>query len=281
MSVAGKLRTATGKKATKELRKEGYVPCNLYGEAKGEDGKPLAKAFAILATDLRKLVYTPHVYVANIDIEGEKHTAVMKEIQFHPTTDAILHIDFFEINEEKPLTIGIPVHLVGLAQGIRDGGRMNLSIRKIEVTAPFRQIPEQLDIDVTDLKLITDEDAKAIFKKNYWDRWQAAKIRNQSIANILVDWVWGSGAYGIKIPQKILGVKVDGIVGPKTLAALNAQDEEVFFAKLKREREAYFRRICIANPSQSVFLKGWLKRLDGIQYGKLVCNAKKKTEITF
>ena len=153
MSVAGKLRTATGKKATNELRKEGYVPCNLYGEAKGEDGKPLAKAFAILATDLRKLVYTPHVYVANIDIEGEKHTAVMKEIQFHPTTDAILHIDFFEINEEKPLTIGIPVHLVGLAQGIRDGGRMNLSIRKIEVTAPFSQIPEQLDIDVTDLRI--------------------------------------------------------------------------------------------------------------------------------
>ena len=99
------------------------------------------------------MVYTPHVYVVNIDIEGEKHTAVMKEIQFHPTTDAILHIDFFEINEEKPLTIGIPVHLVGLAQGIRDGGRMNLSIRKIAVTAPYKQIPEQLDIDVTDLRI--------------------------------------------------------------------------------------------------------------------------------
>lgn len=137
------------------------------------------------------------------------------------------------------------------------------------------------DIDVDDLKLITDEDAKGIFKKNYWDRWQGAKIRDQSVANLLVDWVWGSGAYGIKIPQKILGVKVDGIVGPKTLAALNAQDQEVFFAKLKKEREAYLRRICIATPSNSKFLKGWLKRLDCIQYGKLVCNAKKKTEITF
>ena len=81
--------------------------------------------------------------------------------------------------------------------------------------------------------------------------------------------------------EKILGVKMDGIVGPKTLAALNAQDEEVFFAKLKKEREAYLRRICISTPSNTVFLKGWLKRLDGIQYGKLVCNAKKKTEITF
>ncbi len=152
-SLKAKNRTATGKKATKALRKEGYVPCNLYGDAKDENGKPKARAIAILATDLRKVVYTPHVYVVNLDIEGEHHPAVMKELQFHPTTDAVLHIDFFEVNEEKPLTIGVPVHLVGLAQGIRDGGRMNLSIRKIEVTAPYQQIPEQLDIDVTNLTI--------------------------------------------------------------------------------------------------------------------------------
>ena len=146
-------RTSTGKKSTKELRKNGYVPCNLYGEAKDENGKPAAKAIAILATDLRKVVYTPHVYVINLDIEGQHHTAVMKELQFQPTTDAVMHIDFYEINEAKPLTGGIPVRLVGLAQGIRDGGRMNLSIRKIEVRAPFQQIPETLDIDVTPLEL--------------------------------------------------------------------------------------------------------------------------------
>ena len=153
ISVKAKNRTETGKKATKALRKEGYVPCNLYGEAKDENGMPKARAIAILATDLRKVIYTPHVYVVNLDIEGEHHPAVMKELQFHPTTDAVLHIDFFEVNEEKPLTIGVPVHLVGLAQGIRDGGRMNLSIRKIEVTAPYQQIPEQLDIDVTNLTI--------------------------------------------------------------------------------------------------------------------------------
>ena len=153
ISVKAKYRTATGKKATKELRKEGYVPCNLYGLTKDENGKPTAKGIAILSTDLRKVIYTPHVYVINLDIEGEHHPAVMKELQFHPTTDAVLHIDFLEVNEEKPLTIGVPVHLVGLAQGIRDGGRMNLSIRKIEVTAPYKQIPEQLDIDVTHLTI--------------------------------------------------------------------------------------------------------------------------------
>ena len=153
MNVKAVNRTATGKKATKELRKAGYVPCNLYGDAKDSDGKPLARSIAILATDLRKVIYTPHVYVISLDIEGEHHVAVMKELQFHPTTDAVLHIDFYEVNEEKPVTIGIPVHLVGLAQGIRDGGRMNLSIRKIEVTAPYHQIPEQLDIDVTNLRI--------------------------------------------------------------------------------------------------------------------------------
>ena len=153
INVTGQKRTDLGKKASKELRKEGFVPCNLYGEKKGEDGKPVAKAFAVSMSDLRKLVYTPHIYVINLDIDGEHHTAILKELQFHPVTDALLHVDFYEVNDTKPITIGIPVKLVGLAQGVRDGGRMNLSIRKINVTAPYQQIPEHLDVDVTSLKL--------------------------------------------------------------------------------------------------------------------------------
>ena len=78
---------------------------------------------------------------------------MLKEIQFHPVTDAPLHVDFYEVNDQKPITIGIPVKLVGLAQGVRDGGRMNLSIRKINVTAPYQQIPEHLDVDVTALRI--------------------------------------------------------------------------------------------------------------------------------
>ena len=152
INISGKKRTDVGKKATKLLRKEGYVPCNLYGEST-EDGKPVAMSIAILAKDLRKAVYTPHVYVVNLDIEGELHTAVMKELQFHPTTDALLHIDFYEINETKPITIGIPVKLNGLAQGVRDGRRLNLTVRKINVTAPYKNIPETLDIDVTALTI--------------------------------------------------------------------------------------------------------------------------------
>ena len=153
ISVKGQKRAATGEKASKELRKEGMVPCNIYGEKKGENGLPEAFAFTASFAELRKAVYTPEVYVVNLDIDGEAHKAVIKELQFHPTTDALLHADFYEVNEQKPITIGIPVKLNGLAQGVRDGGKLNLSIRKINVTAPYKQIPEVLNIDVTNLQL--------------------------------------------------------------------------------------------------------------------------------
>ena len=152
INVSGQKREDLGKKASKHLRKEGLVPCNLYGEQK-EDGKPVALAFAAPMSELRKIVYAPHIYVINLNIDGEHHTAILKELQFHPVTDALLHVDFYAVNDQKPITIGIPVKLVGLAQGVRDGGRMNLSVRNINVTAPYQQIPEHLDIDVTKLRI--------------------------------------------------------------------------------------------------------------------------------
>ena len=153
ISVSGQKRNDLGKKASKLIRKEGLIPCNIYGEAKGENGLPVAMSFVAPMAELRKVVYTPHIYVVNLNIDGEDHKAVLKELQFHPVTDALLHVDFYEINETKPITIGIPVKLNGLAQGVRDGGRISLSIRKINVTAPYQAIPEQLDIDVTNLGL--------------------------------------------------------------------------------------------------------------------------------
>ncbi|GAB6959230.1 50S ribosomal protein L25/general stress protein Ctc [Prevotella aurantiaca JCM 15754] len=150
--ISGKKRENTGKKASKELRKEGLIPCNLYGEVKA-DGKPVAFSFTAPMSELRKLIYTPHIYLVELNIDGVNHAAIMKEIQFHPTTDAVLHIDFYEVNETKPIVMGVPVKHVGLAQGVRDGGRMNKSIRKINVRAPYAQIPETLDIDVTKLRI--------------------------------------------------------------------------------------------------------------------------------
>ena len=153
INVTGQKRNDLGKKASKMLRKEGLIPCNIYGEKKDENGRPVAFSFVSPMSELRKIVYTPHIYVVNINIDGVEHKAVMKELQFHPVTDALLHIDFYEVNDQKPITIGIPVKLNGLAQGVRDGGRINLSIRKINVTAPYQAIPEHLDIDVTNLQL--------------------------------------------------------------------------------------------------------------------------------
>ena len=149
IEVKGQKRTDLGKKAAKATRKEGLIPCNLYGEAKNADGAPEALSIACPMSELRKIVYTPHIYVIKLVIDGEERTAILKELQFHPVTDALLHVDFYEVNDQKPITVGIPVKLNGLAQGVRDGGRMNLSIRKIDVTAKYQSIPEHLDIDVT------------------------------------------------------------------------------------------------------------------------------------
>ena len=123
------------------------------------------------------------------------------------------------------------------------------------------------DIDVADLKLITNQDVRdKVFKPHYWDRWKADQINNQSVANILVDWVWASGAYGIKIPQRVLGVKVDGIVGPKTIAAVNAMNPRELFKLILKERVDYIERICVTRPLNRKFRKGWLNRLYDIKY---------------
>ena len=153
IEVKGQKRTDLGKKAAKAMRKENLIPCNLYGEAKNADGAPEAMSIACPMSELRKIVYTPHIYVIKLVIDGEERTAILKELQFHPVTDALLHVDFYEVNDQKPITIGIPVKPNGLAQGVRDGGRMNLSIRKINVTAKYQDIPEHLDIDVTSLTI--------------------------------------------------------------------------------------------------------------------------------
>lgn len=141
------------------------------------------------------------------------------------------------------------------------------------------------DIDVQDLKLISNKDVRdRVLKPHYWDRWKADQIQSQKIANILVDWVWGSGANGIKIPQRLLGVAVDGIVGAKTLAAVNAADPDVLFDRIYQARERFLHDITnqsIANYEKKIkrkatnaelmkhtkkrFIKGWLNRLAAIK----------------
>lgn len=116
-----------------------------------------------------------------------------------------------------------------------------------------------------DLRNITDEQWDYIFKKKFWDKWKANDIKNQSIANLMVDWLWTSGVYGIKYPQKVLGVTDDGIVGPKTIAAINNYpNQKELFQKLWNRRKKHFESIAIGNKAK--FLKGWLNRLNDITY---------------
>ena len=137
-------------------------------------------------------------------------------------------------------------------------------------------------LDVDDLKLITDDDAvKVVMKPHFWDRWKADQIKSQSVANILVDWVWGSGVNGIKPVQQLLGVTVDGIVGAKTLAALNAREPKLLFAEIKKARVQYIQRLVKRRPSQKVFENGWLRRLNSINYGSLTTNRAKDPVIKF
>ena len=125
---------------------------------------------------------------------------------------------------------------------------------------------------VQDLKRLTDEQWMHIYKTLFWNRWKADEIQNQSVANILVDWVWASGAYGVRNVQQLLGVKVDGIVGPKTLAAVNGYPagQRALFDAIKVARVTFINKIAVG--TQARYKKGWTRRLNGIRWGSLVFN---------
>ena len=153
IEIKGSLRTETGKKATHSLRQSNGVACVLYGMQKDENGNQVATHFTATVDGLRKLVYTPHIYVVDLNIDGKIVNAIMKDIQFHPVTDAILHVDFLQINEENPIVMEVPVQLEGLAEGVKAGGKLALQIRKLKVKALYNLIPERLVVNVTNLGL--------------------------------------------------------------------------------------------------------------------------------
>lgn len=126
----------------------------------------------------------------------------------------------------------------------------------------FRKVYGQAKT-VQDLKNMTEQQWEHIFKTLFWDKWKADSIKSQSIANLLVDWLWASGVYGIKYPQQILDVKVDGVVGEKTLSKINnAKNQKELFQKFWNRRKKHFEDIVKSRPSSKVFLKGWLNRLN-------------------
>lgn len=146
------------------------------------------------------------------------------------------------------------------------GGATNKGIT-IGTYTYYRKLKGLPAPSVNDLKNLSNDEWMDILKTLYWDKWKADNINNQSIANLVVDWLWGSGVYGIKYPQQVLAVTADGIVGPKTLAAINGYpNQKELFQKLWDRRKQHFESIVRNNPSQKVFLKGWMNRLNDYRY---------------
>lgn len=169
--LAAQPRTDLGKKAAKTLRAEGLIPVVLNGGEivtlpytaalkPGEklveigNGKGLITTDLVVKTDdVRKLLYTPDVFAIELDLNGEKRNAVLREVQFHPVKDTILHIDLLEVNENKPVVVEVPVKLEGHAEGVKAGGKLQLSMKKLKVKAPYTHIPERVIINIDNLGL--------------------------------------------------------------------------------------------------------------------------------
>lgn len=154
----------------------------------------------------------------------------------------------------------------GFVNDPTDNGGATMKGVTMETYTFFRKLCNGTAPTITDLKLITDTEWELLFKKLYWDRWCGDQIKNQSVANILVDWVWGSGKWGIIIPQRILGLKEDGIVGPVTIAAVNKCNQIDFFNKIQTARSQFLFDIVKRDPKQRKFINGWLNRLHDYRF---------------
>ncbi|UOY08393.1 50S ribosomal protein L25/general stress protein Ctc [Muricauda sp. SCSIO 64092] len=147
ITIKGSQRESVGKVSTKALRNAGKVPCVLYG---GE--KPMH--FSADEIAFKDLVYTPNAYTAVIELEGgETFKAVLQDIQFHPVTDKILHIDFYQLFKDKPVTMEIPVRLEGNSPGVRNGGRLLFRKRKLSVKALPDLLPDEITVDISKLRI--------------------------------------------------------------------------------------------------------------------------------
>ena len=144
ITVKAAERKEFGKKAAKTVRREGLVPCVLCGN--GE-----TVSFAVDPRDIKPLIYTPNSYIVEFDFGGKTEKAVLREAQFHPVREEILHLDFYRIADGKPVSIAIPVRLTGNAEGVKVGGKLALSARKLTVSALVENLPDEIVVDVTPL----------------------------------------------------------------------------------------------------------------------------------
>lgn len=153
ISLNGQVRTDLGKKASRDYRRQGQVPCVIYGVDKDEKGAPVAKSFLVSQNELAKLLYTPNVYIVNLSLDGTVVKAILKDLQTDFVTDAPIHVDFYQITEDKPIVIEIPVKLHGHAEGVKAGGKLTQMMRKLKAKAIYSKLPDTIDIEISKLGL--------------------------------------------------------------------------------------------------------------------------------
>lgn len=146
VSMSGSLRENVGKKDAKKHRREGKVPCVLYG---GEE----QIHFAVPEKDFKHVIFTPNAYLITLDIGGKSFTAVLKDVQYHPVSDQILHVDFMQVFEDKPVAIAVPLKFTGTSKGILRGGRLVKKYRKLYIKALAKDLPDEIVVDITKLNI--------------------------------------------------------------------------------------------------------------------------------
>lgn len=146
IEIKGSLRTGLGKKSSKNTRKEGNVPCVIYGKEQNVH-------FHAHENSFRNLVYSPDAHIVKLDLDGKEYKVVMQDIQFHPVTDKITHIDFVEVFDDKPLIVSLPISVTGDSVGVKAGGKLRIKRRHLKVKGLAGDIPESLLIDITNLKV--------------------------------------------------------------------------------------------------------------------------------
>ncbi len=152
ITINAKVRTELGKKSSRDLRRQGLIPSVVYGVERGENNLPASQSIVVSEKELAKLIYTPNVYIVNLNVDGNLIKVILKELQCDPVSDRPIHVDFYQITD-APIVIEIPVKLNGLAEGVKAGGKLVLNQRKLKVKAPYTALPDTLDIDVTPLTL--------------------------------------------------------------------------------------------------------------------------------
>lgn len=148
ISLSGSLRKSVGKKDAKAARKQGLVPCVIYG---GEEQKHIflpEKEFA-------KAIFTPETYIVNVNVEGKSINTIIQDVQYHPVSDKIIHVDLYEIKEDKPFTVSLPVSFTGTSKGVLRGGKLQQKMRKLHVSGLMKNLPDKIVVDITNVDTTT------------------------------------------------------------------------------------------------------------------------------